>query len=60
LYRDALGKYADGIVTDTYWNESVPYKDKFFGTAARFAEYYTNRPEFRLLRDSQSRRSTIR
>jgi branched-chain amino acid transport system substrate-binding protein len=42
-YRDALGKYADGIVTDTYWNENVPYKDKFFGTAAKFAEYYRSK-----------------
>jgi branched-chain amino acid transport system substrate-binding protein len=39
-YREALGKYAEGIVTDTYWNESLPFKDKFFGTPAKFAEYY--------------------
>ena len=39
-YRDALGKYANGILTDTYWNESVPFKDKFFGSAAKFGEYY--------------------
>jgi branched-chain amino acid transport system substrate-binding protein len=42
-YRDALGKYADGIMTDTYWNEDVPYKDKFFGTAKKFAEYYRSK-----------------
>ena len=42
-FREALGKYADGIVTDTYWNESVPYKDAFFGSAAKFAEYYRSK-----------------
>ena len=42
-YRDALGKYANGIVTDTYWNESVPFKDKFFGSAAKFGEYYRSK-----------------
>lgn len=42
-YRDALGKYADGIATQTYWNETLPFKDKFFGTPAKFAEYYRSK-----------------
>ncbi len=42
-YRGAMGKYADGIVTDSYWTEAVPFKDQFFGTAARFAEYYRSK-----------------
>jgi branched-chain amino acid transport system substrate-binding protein len=42
-YRQALGKYVDGIVTDSYWTEDVPFKDKFFGTAPKFAAYYRSR-----------------
>jgi branched-chain amino acid transport system substrate-binding protein len=42
-YREALGKYADGIATQIYWNESVPYKDAFFGSAAKFGEYYKSK-----------------
>jgi branched-chain amino acid transport system substrate-binding protein len=39
-FRDALGKYADTLLCSTYWDESVPYKDKFFGDSKKFAEYY--------------------
>jgi branched-chain amino acid transport system substrate-binding protein len=42
-YRQALGKYADGITTQSYWTETVPYKDAFFGTAAKFGEYYRSK-----------------
>jgi branched-chain amino acid transport system substrate-binding protein len=42
-YREALGKYAEGIASNTYWNETLPFKDKFFGTPAKFAEYYRSK-----------------
>lgn len=42
-FRQALGKYAEGIYTDTYWDEGVPYTDTFFGTAKKFAEYYRSK-----------------
>lgn len=42
-FRDALGKYADGITTQSYWMADLPFKDKFFGTPARFAEYYASK-----------------
>ncbi len=42
-YREALGKYAESILCSTYWDESVPYKDKFFGDAKKFTEYYRSK-----------------
>ena len=42
-YREALGKYSESILCSTYWDESVPYKDKFFGSAKKFAEYYRSK-----------------
>ncbi|MBL8672230.1 MAG: amino acid ABC transporter substrate-binding protein [Alphaproteobacteria bacterium] len=39
-YRETLGKFATGICVQIYWDERAPYKDKFFGTAQKFAEYY--------------------
>ena len=39
-YREALGKYANGICVQIYWDERAPYKDPFFGTAQQFADYY--------------------
>ena len=42
-YREALGKYSESIVCSTYWDESVPYKDKFFGDARKFTEYYRSK-----------------
>lgn len=39
-YREALGKYANGITFQQYWDPRVTYKDKFFGDAATFAAYY--------------------
>jgi branched-chain amino acid transport system substrate-binding protein len=39
-YREALGKYSESILCSTYWDESVPYKDPFFGSAKKFYEYY--------------------
>jgi branched-chain amino acid transport system substrate-binding protein len=39
-FREALGKYAEDLLCSTYWDESVPYKDKFFGDSKKFAEYY--------------------
>ncbi len=46
-YREALGKYANGITFQQYWDPRVTYKDKFFGDAATFAKAYakyTTRP----------------
>ena len=42
-YREALGKYSEAILCSTYWDESVPYKDQFFGTARKFGEYYRSK-----------------
>ena len=42
-YREALGKYSEAILCSTYWDDSVPYKDKFFGDAKKFAEYYRSK-----------------
>jgi branched-chain amino acid transport system substrate-binding protein len=39
-FRATLGKYANGIFTQQYWDERAPLKDKFFGSAKAFAEYY--------------------
>jgi branched-chain amino acid transport system substrate-binding protein len=39
-YREALGKYANGVVTQIYWDERLNFKDEYFGTAAKFATYY--------------------
>jgi branched-chain amino acid transport system substrate-binding protein len=39
-FREALGKYADGISTQSYWMPDLPFKDRFFGSAPKFAEYY--------------------
>jgi branched-chain amino acid transport system substrate-binding protein len=42
-FREALGKYADDLLCSTYWDETVPYKDKFFGDSRKFAEYYRSK-----------------
>lgn len=42
-FRQALGKYAEGIYTDTYWDEGVPYTDAFFGNSKKFAAYYRSK-----------------
>ncbi len=39
-YRTALGKYADGISFQQYWDPRVRFSDAFFGSAASFAAYY--------------------
>lgn len=39
-YRAALGKYADGITFQQYWDPRVTFKDRFFGDAGNFAAYY--------------------
>jgi branched-chain amino acid transport system substrate-binding protein len=47
VYRKTLGKAADGVCVQQYWDERIPLKDKFFGTSQRFIEYYaknTTRP----------------
>lgn len=39
-YRDALGNYANGVVTQAYWSERATFECEYFGSAAKFAEYY--------------------
>lgn len=40
-YGKALGKYATGAVTQAYWDASAAYTGEWFGSAAKFAEYYS-------------------
>lgn len=42
-FREALGKYSEGLLCSTYWDEAVPYKDKFFGDSKKFLEYYKSK-----------------
>jgi branched-chain amino acid transport system substrate-binding protein len=42
-FREALGKHSEAILCSTYWDETVPYKDKFFSNAKKFAEYYRSK-----------------
>jgi branched-chain amino acid transport system substrate-binding protein len=39
-FREALGKYSEALLCSTYWDENVPFKDKFFGDSKKFAEFY--------------------
>jgi branched-chain amino acid transport system substrate-binding protein len=39
-YRDALGKYANGVAAASYWDESASYKGTIFGSSKEFAAYY--------------------
>lgn len=39
-YRQALGNYANGVVTQAYWSEGAAFKGSYFGTAKDFADYY--------------------
>jgi branched-chain amino acid transport system substrate-binding protein len=39
-FREALGKHSDYLCCSTYWDENVPFKDKFFGDSKKFVEYY--------------------
>jgi branched-chain amino acid transport system substrate-binding protein len=39
-YRETLGKFANALCVQIYWDERATYKDKFFGSPAQFAEYY--------------------
>lgn len=39
-YREALGRYANGVVTQTYWDENAAYQCPYFGNAKGFADYY--------------------
>jgi branched-chain amino acid transport system substrate-binding protein len=39
-YREALGRYANGQVTQAYWDESANYRCPYFGSAKGFADYY--------------------
>lgn len=42
-FREALGKYADGLYATTYWDEDVPFKDAFFGDSKKFVAYYKSK-----------------
>ncbi|MDU0338454.1 amino acid ABC transporter substrate-binding protein [Bosea rubneri] len=39
-FRDALGGYSEGLYFQQFWDERSPYKDAFFGSAQKFADYY--------------------
>jgi len=42
-FREALGKYSEALFCSTYWDETLPFKDKFFGDSKKFAEYYRSK-----------------
>jgi branched-chain amino acid transport system substrate-binding protein len=42
-FREALGKYSEALLCSTYWDETVPYKDKFFGDSMKFLAYYKSK-----------------
>ena len=42
-FREALGKYSEALFCSTYWDENLPFKDKFFGDSRKFAEYYRSK-----------------
>jgi branched-chain amino acid transport system substrate-binding protein len=42
-FREALGKYSEALFCSTYWDEMVPFKDKFFGDSKKFGEYYRSK-----------------
>jgi branched-chain amino acid transport system substrate-binding protein len=42
-FREALGKYSEALFCSTYWDETVPFKDKFFGDSKKFGEYYRSK-----------------
>ncbi|GGG23690.1 hypothetical protein GCM10010964_09790 [Caldovatus sediminis] len=39
-YRQAIGRYADSILTASYWASNAPYQCPYFGSAKGFEEYY--------------------
>lgn len=39
-YRETLGKFANAVAVQMYWDERAPYRDPFFGTTQKFVEYY--------------------
>ena len=39
-FREALGKYANDIITAIYWDEGAAYKGSIIGSAKNFANYY--------------------
>lgn len=39
-YQKALGKYANTVVTQSYWDETANASGDYFGSAADFATYY--------------------
>jgi branched-chain amino acid transport system substrate-binding protein len=39
-YREALGRFANSIMVQIYWDERANYKDAVFGSAKGFADYY--------------------
>jgi branched-chain amino acid transport system substrate-binding protein len=39
-YRETLGKFANAIAVQMYWDPRSPYKDPYFGSATKFFEYY--------------------
>jgi branched-chain amino acid transport system substrate-binding protein len=39
-FREALGKYADGITCISTWSPSFKFSDPIFGSTQKFVEYY--------------------
>ena len=39
-YGEALGDYANTVVTQAYWHQGASYGGDYFGTARDFADYY--------------------
>jgi branched-chain amino acid transport system substrate-binding protein len=39
-YRQAIGRYAEGILTSSYWAANAPYDCPYFGNAKGFEGYY--------------------
>jgi len=39
-FRKVMGKYADGLTVAVPWVEDAPFKDRFFGDAKGFADWY--------------------
>jgi branched-chain amino acid transport system substrate-binding protein len=42
-FRESMGKYANGLSTSIPWDETMSFKDRFFGDTRSFAAYYRSR-----------------
>lgn len=39
-YSEALGSYANGVMSQAYWSERAPFTCDYFGSAQNFYDYY--------------------